>query len=281
MLRKALLVIAAGSLIPLGCSTNAAKPDASAPGGRAGGTGGAGGGAGGRDAGAAPGGADGGDPLIVPQGLSVTLEQGGAGTLSLYALTLRDGPGGVDLYAALANDGTVLACDAALKVTFYDKAGQPLGNYINGLYTSQFYLYALSDASTTIAACVSPGHVAMSKISTMTPDFTVSDVGSIVYYYSYFALTAMPLAGLTVGPVTTVTTDAGGIAYAGAVTNNLDQPVTGPSVAVFSLSPSGRPLALTTASDDSQVPAGGTWNFQTAAIDTPGTGYAAFPSASF
>jgi hypothetical protein len=266
MLSKVLLVFATAALLSLGCSS--APPKASGNGG-AGGT-------------ARPDGAsDGGDPLIVPQGLSVSLEQGGAGTLSLYALTLRDGPDGVDLYAALTNNGNDLACDAALKVTLYDKAGQPLGNYINGLYTSQFYLYALSDASTTIAACVSPGHVAMTKVSTMTPSLTVADVGSIVYYYAYFALTATPLAGLTVGPVSTVTTDGGGTAYAGTVTNHLDQAVSGPSVAIFSLSPSGRPLALTTVSDSSQVPSGSTWSFQTSAIDTPGTGYAAFPSASF
>ncbi len=227
------------------------------------------------------GGLDGGDPLIVPSGLSISLEPGGAGTLTLYAATLRDGPDGVDLYAAVVNDGTVLACDAALKVTLYDKAGQPLGNYINGLYTGQFFLYALSDASTTVAACVSPGNVAMTRISTMAPNFTAADVGSIVYYYAYFALTATPLAGLTVGPLTTVATDGGGTAYAGTVTNHLDQSVSGPSVAIFSLSPSGRPLALAAASDSSQVASGGTWSFQTDPVDTPGAGYAAFPSASF
>lgn len=279
MLSKALLVVAAAAFVELGCSSRAATTTTGA-------TGGSGGAASAptRDAGRDVSGsfdADAGDPLIVPPGLPVSLEQGGAGTLTLYALTLRDGPDGVDLYAALTNSGAVLACDAALKVTLYDKAGQPLGNYINGLYTSQFYLYAISDASTTIAACVSPGHVAMTKIATMTPNFTVADVGSIVYYYVYFALTATPLTGLTVGPVNTVATDAGGTAYAGTVTNNLDQTVTGPSVAVFSLSPSGRPLALTTASDGSQLPAGGTWSFQTSPVDTPGAGYAAFPSASF
>ena len=34
----------------------------------------------------------------------------------------------------------------------------------------------------------------------MAPNFTVADVGQVVYYYAYFALTATPLAGLTVGP---------------------------------------------------------------------------------
>jgi hypothetical protein len=260
---------------------------------------------GGTGAGGAAGGQDDDDALIVPQGLEVSLEQGGAGVLDLYALTLRDGPDGLELYAALTNDGDVPACDAALKVTLYDTSGQPLGNFINGLDTKSFYLYTLPDASTTIAACAAPGDVTMTEIDTMASNISVADVGQVVYYYSYFALDAVLIDGLTVTQVNVVagnaatndagtndagtndagTSDAGtgnaGTTYTGTVLNGLDQTVTDPSIRVFPLNRVGRPLGVAGGSDSSQVPAGGTWTFRTNTVDTPGVGYAAFPAASF
>jgi len=322
MLTKILLVLAAAALLPLACSSGTQEIDAGAHGGRDGGsdarsnggragtTGVAGAGVAGAGAGSPDGGSDaagginGGqdddDALIVPQGLQVSLEQGGAGVLDLYALTLRDGPDGLELYAALTNDGDVPACDAALKVTLYDTSGQPLGNYINGLDTKSFYLYTLPDASTTIAACAAPGDVTMTEIDTMASNISVADVGQVVYYYSYFALDAVLIDGLTVTQVNVVTGNAGtndagtsdagtgdagtsnaGTTYTGTVLNGLDQLVTDPSIRIFPLNRVGRPLGVAGGSDSSQVPAGGTWTFQTNTVDTPGVGYAAFPAASF
>ena len=308
MLTKTLLVLAAAALLPLGCSSGQQEGDAGSKGGSAGtpAAGGAGGQAGapapdggsdargavggragapapdgGSDAGGAVGGTNGDDDaLIVPRGLDVILEPGGAGVLDLYALTLRDGPDGLELYAALTNDGDVPACDAALKVTLYDTAGQPLGNFINGLDTRSFYLYTLPDASTTIAACAKPGDVTMTEIATMATDISVADVGQVVYYYSYFALDAVLIDGLTVTQVTTVTSNAG-TTYMGTVLNGLDMTVSAPSIRVFPLNRVGRPLGVAGGSDSSQVPAGGTWTFQTDSVDTPGVDYAAFPAASF
>jgi len=211
----------------------------------------------------------------------VTLEPGGAGVLDLFALTLRAGPDGLELYAALRNDGDVPACDAAFKVQLYDTAGQPLGDWINGLYTNHFYLYTLSDGSTTIAACASPGDVTMTEIATMASDIAVGDVGQVVYYYSYFALDAVLIDGLTVGEVDSVTTSAGTTAYSGTVINGLDMMVSDPSVTVFPLNRVGRPLGMVSAGDTSQVPAGGSWTFQTNTVDTPGVDYAAYPAANF
>jgi hypothetical protein len=218
--------------------------------------------------------------LIVPPGLDVSLEPGGAGVLDLFALTLQEGPTGIDLYAALRNDGDVPACDAALKVSLYDTTGQPIGDFISGLYTNHFYLYTLPDGSTTIAACASPGDVTMTQISTMAADISVADVGQVVYYYSYFALDAVLINGLTVGTLNTVTTSTG-TSYTGTVINNLDMPVSGPSVTVFPLNCVGRPLGITSGSDTTQVPAGGSWSFQTDTVEVFGVNYAAFPSASF
>jgi hypothetical protein len=312
MLTKILLALAV-ALLPLACSSGAPEGTGGSNGGSAGtigpggtgvagvaGTGvagsgvagsgvagsgvaGAGGAApdGGSDAGGSSCGPNSDDALIVPEGLAVSLETGGAGVLDLYALTLQEGPSGLELYAALKNDGDVPACDAALKVTLYDTTGQPLGDFINGLYTSHFYLY-MPDASTSeIAACASPGDVTMTEIAIPASDnIALSDVGSIVYYYSYFALDAVLIDGLTVGEVNTVTTTAG-TSYTGTVINDLDMMVSGPSIAVFPLNCVGRPLGIASGSDTSVVPAGGSWTFQTNLVDAPGVSYAAFPSASF
>jgi len=287
MLTKSLLVLAA-ALLPLACSSGAQRGDAGSNGGSAGtaasaGAGGQAGAAapdGGSDAGGTKGGQNGDDALIVPEGLVVSLEPGGAGVLALYALTLRDGPNGLELYAALTNDGDVPACDAALKVTLYDTAGQPIGNFINGLDTKSFYLYTLPDGSTTIAACAKPGDVTMTEIATMASDISVADVGKVVYYYSYFALDAVLIDGLTITQVNTVTSNAG-TTYTGTVVNALNQTVTDPSIRVFPLNRVGRPLGVALGGDASQIPAGGIWTFQTNTVETPGVDYAAFPAASF
>jgi hypothetical protein len=211
----------------------------------------------------------------------VSLEQGGAGVFDLLALTLREGPSGLVLDASLKNDGTVPACDAAFKVQLFDTAGQPLGQWISGLFTKHFYLYTLTDAgATTIAACASPGDVAMTEIAITASDIAVANVGQVVYYYSYFALDAVLIDGLTVGPVSTVVTTAG-TSYTGTVTNDLDTMVSNPSVAVFPLNCAGRPLGVANGSDTGDVAAGGSWTFQTNVVDTPGVAYAAFPAASF
>jgi hypothetical protein len=288
MLTKISLVLAAVALLSLACSSGAQEGDAGSNGGSAGTTGV--GGAGAAGAGAADGGSAAGgtacapnsdDALIVPEGLEVSLEPGGAGVLDLYALTLQEGPNGLELYAALTNDGDVPACDAALKVYLYDTTGQPLGDYISGLYTKDFYLYTPPDGSAQIAACASPGDATMTEIAVPASDnIALSDVGSIVYYYSYFALDAVPLDGLTVGAVNTVTTTEG-TSYTGTVINDLDMTVSDPSVAIFPINCVGRPLGIASASDTSEVAAGGNWTFQTNSVDTPGVNYTAYPSASF
>lgn len=81
----------------------------------------------------------------------------------------------------------------------------------------------------------------------MASNIAVAHVGQVVYYYSYFALDAVPIDAITVFPLNCV----------------------------------GRPLGFANANDASQVPAGGNWAFQTEAIDTPSVDYAAYPAASF
>jgi hypothetical protein len=280
---KVILVLAA-ALMPLGCSSGGAlKSDGGASGGHAG-SAGLGGFAGtsATDAGGDAAQQNPDDALIVPQGLPVSLEEGGAGVFNLFALTLRDEADGLVLYAALQNtDPTTPACDAALRVTLYDKSNQQIGMFINGLYTSHFYNYTRADNSITVAACASPGDIAMTQIDTMATDITVADIGSVVYYYSYFVLDPVVLIdGLTVSQVTPTTTSAG-TSYTGTVVNQLSTMVSQPSIAVFPVNSVGRPLGIAKAGDNSQVPAGGNWTFQTTTVDMAGVNYAAFPSASF
>ena len=217
---------------------------------------------------------------IAPAGLDVTLEPGGAGVFDLVGLTLRDGPSGLELYAALKNDGDVPACDAAFKVTLYDRAAQPLGGWINGLHTKHFFRYTLPDGSSTIAACASPGDVAMAQIFTMAADVTAAGVSQIVYYYSYFALDAVPVDGLAVSGVTAVRT-GGGTSYTGTVVNGLDVTASSPSVTVFPVNRAGRPLGAASSTGTEQIPPAGSWTFQTDVADAQGAGFAAYPAASF
>jgi hypothetical protein len=281
MLTRVMFVAVA--LVAAACSGSGGQPAGGGQGGNGGaiGVGGA--------AGAAPGvgGAGGGasavdDALIFPPGLDVELEQGGAGLFDLTALTLRDGPDGLELYASLTNVGDLPACDAALKVTINDKNNQPLGMFINGLDTSHLYLYTLPDGSQTIAACASPGDVTMTNIFTMAPDIAAADVGSVVYYYVYFVLDGITLIdpGFTVTDVQPVTgTD--GTSYTGTFTNGLAMTVNSPSIRVFPVNRVGRPLAVAGANGSVQIPPGGTWTFQTDSVDMPGVDYAVFPAASF
>jgi hypothetical protein len=52
------------------------------------------------------------------------------------------------------------------------------------------------------------------------------------------------------------------------------------SVAVFPVNRVGRPLGMATASASADLAAGGTWTFETTAVDDPGVGQAAFASGS-
>jgi hypothetical protein len=280
------IVFVAVAVMAAACSGSAGRSGAAGQGGQNAAAGAAGGGGtaagGGIDAAAGSAGQGPGDGPIFPPGLDVRLEEGGAGLFDLTALTLRDGPGGLELYAALKNTGDIPACDAALKVWINDKNNQPLGMFINGLDTRHLYLYPLPDGGTTVAACASPGDVAMTNIFTLAPDITVADVGSVVYYYVYFVLDGItPIQpGLTVGDVQSVT-GPGGTSYTGTITNGLDIPVTEPSVRIFPVNRAGRPLGVAGAGDSSQIPPGGIWTFQTNSVDAPGVDYAAYPAASF
>lgn len=199
----------------------------------------------------------------------------------MTALTLQKGPTGTELYAALKNvDPSGLACAPGLTVTLYDKSGQPMATSIGGIDTFRFYEYEEDDAG-TLASCVGPGDVAMASLTTLPADLDIASVGTAVYSCSYWALVASPVDGLSIRSLTTVALDGGGTAFTGTMTNGFDAAVVGPSVDVFPVNAAGRPLAVTTTPTDAgNIPAGGSWTFQTSAVDVPVAGYSAYPTAT-
>jgi hypothetical protein len=231
-------------------------------------------------------GSDGGrgdDALIVPEGLGVTALAGGSGVLEVTALTLRDGANGIELYAALRNDGDVPACHAALSVELFDASDQSLAAGIGGLLTQRFY--RLTDGSDSIAACVGPGDVTMTAVADLPADLATEDVKHVVYRCPYFALEVVPIAGLTVRQVKRVRRSGGTEAYVGTMVNELDVAVSNPSVTVFPVNRVGRPLGMAATGSDSdsgmvELASGGSWMFETNTVSEPGVDQVAFPAAS-
>ena len=236
-------------------------------GGIAGGVGAEGGTAGFGGNGGTPSGGAGDDALIVPAGLTVMALEGGNGVLDVIALTLRKGPTNTELYAALRNVGDRPACSAAVSIELYDKNQSSLAVGIGGLLTQHFY--RVSDGSDAIAACVGPGDVAVGAITDLSPDIAIEDVGYAVYRCPYFALDVVPIEGLAISQVKSVTSSAG-TAYTGTLVNGLDVAMGNPSVAVFPVNRVGRPLGMATGSGTVEIPPGGSWAFETNAVDALG-----------
>ena len=99
----------------------------------------------------------GGSARFVPEGLEVSARPGLNSVFNVIALTLRPGSNGAELYAAVRNDGDVLACNASFSVELRGQDDQILGAGISGLMSRHFY--RLTDGSDTVAGCVAPGEV--------------------------------------------------------------------------------------------------------------------------
>ncbi len=219
-----------------------------------------------------------GDEAFVPRGVTVTALPGGNGVLDVTALTLRAGPSNPELYAAVKNTGEVPACDAALSVELFDDTKSSLAAGIGALFTRHFY--RLNDGSGTLAACVGPGDVAMAAVTDLDSELRIDDVGYVVYRCPYFALDVAPVDGLSVTRVTSLARGAG-TAYSGTFLNELDIAVSNPSVTVFPLSDVGRPLGVASDEGTKEIPAGGSWAFETSSIEVTAADYAAYPAGSF
>ena len=100
-----------------------------------------------------------------------------------------------------------------------------------------------------------PGDVTMAAVTDLPADLAIEDVGSVVYRCPYFALDVVPIDGLTISEVKSVTGGAG-TAYTGTLVNGLDVAVSNPSVTVFPVNRVGRPLGVATGSGTLEDPAG-------------------------
>jgi hypothetical protein len=221
------------------------------------------------------------DALVVPDDIAVTALAGGNGVLDLVALTLRAGPSGTEVYAALRNDGDVPACSAAFAVELFDRTDHSLAAGITGLLTQRFYRLAdHADGTGTIAACVGPGDVTMAAVTDLGDDVAIDDVETIVYRCPYFALDVVPVDGVTIGQVKRVTRGAG-TAYTGTLVNGFDVAVGAPSVTVFPVNRVGRPLGVATSSSSDEIPPGGSWAFETSTVDAPAVDHVAYPAGAF
>jgi len=292
MFAKSFFILTASSLLSLACSDGGA-PDAAATAGSAGtaspsagsanvaGNGGAGSGGSAAASGSSAGGSasqpasD--DTLIVPKGLQVMQREGVNSIFNVIALTLRqDGPKGAQILASVRNDGDGPGCSPSFAVELYDKDGQSIGAGISGLLVQNFF--RLSDGSDTIAACVTAGETTMATVDSLALDVPVENVAQVIYWSSYWGLDdLMPLGELSVGDLHAKTSTTG-VSYTGSLTNQLDVPLSTPSVLVFPVNSVGRPLAVAHSEGTVEVPPAGSWAFETNAIPATGVDQVAFPA---
>lgn len=215
--------------------------------------------------------------LVVPAGLAVRALAGGNGVLRVTALTLQKGPSSTELYAAVKNEGDIPACDAALSVELFDRGEQSIAAGIGAVFTRRFY--RLADGSGTVAACAGPGDVTMAAVTDLPSELDLDEVSYVVYRCPYFALDVVPIAGLSVGPLTAMVRDTGTV-YEGTLVNELDIAVHNPSVTVFPVNRVGRPLGIATGRGTTAISPGSSWAFETPPIDAPAVDYAAYPAGA-
>jgi len=215
------------------------------------------------------------DALIVPTGMNVTPRIGNNSVFKVIALTLRAASSGAELFAAVRNDGDILACNPSFSVELRDQDDQTLAAGISGLMERRFYRF--TDGSDTIAACVAPGDVTMVAITSLSLDSPMADVRSVVYQSSYWGnLDVVAIPGVNLSDVNAVNR-GDGVAYTGSLVNALDKDLSGPTVAVFPLNAVGRPLEVAYGGSSVVLAPGAAWDFETSTVGDAGEGFDAYP----
>jgi hypothetical protein len=211
------------------------------------------------------------DALIVPQGLAVTPRPGINSVFNVFALTLRATANGAELYAAIRNDGDVLACNASFSVELRDKDDLTVGTGVSGLMSTHFYRF--KDGSNTLAGCVAGGDMTMVAIKGMALDTPIEAVVSAVYQSNYWGnLDLAPIDGVGLTGVQSVTRGSG-VAYTGTLVNALDVELSNPTLAVFPRNAVGRPLDVAYGSSSVVLSPCGTWDFETSTVSEAGVGF--------
>ena len=221
------------------------------------------------------GGQAGDDRLFVPEGLPDTNQDGQDEGLVLVAFTLVPGANGPSFYAAVQNVSSTPICEAGMMLTFFDQNNQLVGTSAGVLQSGRFD--QLGDG--TVIPCVDPGQIAMTGATGLPSTIVVDQLGALQHVFPAFVVDVLPFGGLTVTGVQPVANSAG-TAYTGTVVNSLGSTLSNPSVTIFPVNRVGRPLGMATASATVDLAPGGTWNFQTTAVDDPGVDQAAYASGS-
>jgi len=219
------------------------------------------------------------DRAFVPEGLPNTpLEGQVVDGLTLIAFTLRQEASGLALYGAVRNDRETPACEAGMTTYFVDKAGQVVTTATSVLESAHFYRLDTG----VVIRCVAPGEVAMTGSAELPKEIVLGELGSLQHAFPAFTVDGIvPVEALTVSDVQSVTTGVGTL-FAGRLRNRLDVSASSPRVTIFPVSRVGRPLGMaTTTGSASELPAGGSWRFETGNVDTPGVDFAAYPGATF
>lgn len=211
--------------------------------------------------------------VFFPQRLHVSAQAGSNGVFAVVALTLRQGSTGAELYVAVRNTGDVDACNPSFSVELREADQRVVAAGISGVNISHFY--RLRDGSGTVAGCVPPGALGMIAITDLALDCPIEEVREVSYRSSYWFLDAAPIAGVRLSEVEAVARDSG-IAYTGALANDLDVVLARPTVAVFPINAVGRPLGVAYGVSAQELPPGATWEFETNVSDA-GSGYEAYP----
>ena len=221
------------------------------------------------------GGSTGDNALFVPEGIAVSARPGINSVFNVTALTLQAGPNGASVYAAVRNDGEVVACNASFTVELLDKDDQVLATDTGGLVFRSFY--RLTDGSGTPAGCVAPGEVTKVAILNLHLDSPIEDVQRVEYRSTYWAnLGVVATEGVSLTGVEAVTRSSG-VVYTGALLNGLETPLSAPTVAVFPVNAVGRPLGVTYGGSSLVLQRCETWDFETSAVSAAGVGYDAYP----
>lgn len=201
-----------------------------------------------------------------------------AGTLTLFASTLKPGASGLELYAGVRNEGAFPLCGAALQLEIFGQEDQQLGTVSAAVQSGR--VYRLPDSETTIS-CVAPGQTAMAAATSLPEGLLLEDIKSLGHRFPAFQINdAVPLPGPSVTQLEAFSA-GGDTAYRGTVTNTSDKAMTEVSVSVFALNSAGRPLAVATSAATTTIAPGGTWDFETSAVAERGADQLAFAFGSF
>jgi hypothetical protein len=222
-------------------------------------------------------GLDGDDRLFEPEGLPNSNQNGQDVGLALVAFTLVPGANGPSFYAAVQNVWSTPLCEAGMMIDFYDTTGALVGSGASVLQSGRFY--QLTDGSGAIIPCLEPGQIAMTGETGLPETIAIDQLGSLQHLFPSFNVEVTPVGGLTVTGLEAITSGPG-TAYTGTVVNDLAATLNDPSVTVFAVNRVGRPLGMATASTALALPPGGTWTFQTDAVDDPGVDQVAFATGT-